>query len=201
MDAYMILGICFAIYFVITFKSWSVKHINTCVDCNDVNKEPLYDIVHSKLESKKLLHVKDAYWVGDFLVTLLFSYFLISIYVYKLDVINICVMMLLLQLLKSITSMLTILPDPSGMCREKHGGKETLKILFGNCNDLMFSGHTGFAILCIMILQPYVSRFSFIFLVLYVLILCSITVMTCNHYTIDVVMSFFVAYFIYNVCN
>ena len=117
---------------------------------------------------------------------------------HDIDIVKTVLMILILLILKSLTSMLTILPDPSGMCHEKHGGNEILKCMFGTCNDLMFSGHAGTVILLTMILRPHIKFVNFFLLSCFVIILCLITSITCNHYTIDVVMSYFVAYFVYN---
>lgn len=186
------------IFIMFILKSWSMNKIHGCTSCSEknINSKPLYDIIHINVPN-----LKHEYWIGDFLVILLLLLFIYKVVLYKLDIVNIIMMFIALQILKSITSMVTILPDPSGMCENKHGGSECLKLLFGNCNDLMFSGHAGFAFLCLMILYPHVNIITYLLLLLYVLILCIVTILTCNHYTIDVIMAFFVSYFIYNTMS
>lgn len=195
MELIEIFSIIILLYIVYTIKSWSVYNIKHCVNCSDddVNAKPLYDIIHANSPN-----CKQFYWIGDFLVCILLMYFMCMVYIHDIDIVHILIMFLLLQVLKSITSMVTILPDPSGMCNSKHGGKDILKKLFGNCNDLMFSGHTGFAFLCLLILRPYLQLTSYFILYIFIFILCLVTITTCNHYTIDVIMSYFVAYFVYN---
>lgn len=195
MELIEICSIMILLYIAYTIKSWSTYNIKNCVSCSDqdINAKPLHDIVHSNTPN-----MKHFYWIGDFLVCSLLTYLFCMVYIHKIDIVNVIIMFLLLQVLKSITSMVTILPDPSGMCNSKHGGKDILKKLFGNCNDLMFSGHTGFAFLCLMILRPYLQPFSCFILYIFVCILCLVTITTCNHYTIDVIMSYFVAYFVYH---
>lgn len=178
---------------VSVFRNQAVKHIHKCVTCEDLNEKPLFDIIHRLFPS-----MTDYYWLGDVLITLLVFFAAYVIYRKKLDVSVIILMVLMLFLIKCITTMVTILPDPSGYCVEKHGGKKTLKAIYGTCNDLMFSGHTGLAFLILFILQKNVSKTAFALLAMYVSILCFITVVTKNHYTIDVIVSFFVAFFVFN---
>jgi len=172
---------------VVLIKYYSIQNISKC-SCNE---KPLFDVVHNNIPD-----LREHYWVGDLLITLLLLFSLYVFVVHGADLTNIAVMFLVLILLKAITSMVTILPDPSEMCAEKHGGRKSVKAVYGTCNDLMFSVHTGTAFLLLFLLYDYISPTAFGLLCLYVGMLCIVTIVTKNHYTIDVIMSFFVAYFV-----
>lgn len=193
MNYIIVIYIIFISFLVGLFKYLSIDNIKKFVECENINDKPLFDLIH-----KIFGDLKQYYMLGDVLVSLLIAFTVFVFYKKRLDVLEFIIMLLMLTLLKCITSMVTILPDPSGMCESKHGGKKTLKAIYGTCNDLMFSGHTGTAFLILLYLKDHVGNFAFGALTLYVLILCFITVVTHNHYTIDVIMSFFVAYFVVN---
>lgn len=177
--------------FVFLMKAYSQSYLRKCVDCEKLNERPLYDLFH-----KSCADMRRFYWVGDVIITFIIAFAIYISACNGLDAMKVVLMLLVLQLIKIISTMVTILPDPSGNCSNKF-----LKEIFGNCNDLMFSGHTGLAFLILFIIKDYLSDAAFYVLVFNIIVLCVFTVITRNHYTVDVIMSFFVAYFIANVMN
>lgn len=178
---------------VIFFKVQTITNIHKFVSCESLNDTSLFDIIHQSLPN-----ITELYWVGDVLLTILVVFAVYIISNSNIDIYLVVLMFLVMFLIKCITTTVTILPDPSGICTNKYGGNKTLKAIFGTCNELMFSGHTGVAFLLLFILQKHVNWFLFVILSLYVAILCYITVVTRNHYSIDVIVSFFVSYFVFH---
>ena len=100
-------------------------------------------------------------------------------------------MILIFSLVKEICSTVTILPDPSDMCEEKG--------TLGGCNDLMPSGHMSSLLIILFSCWPYMNnywKYIFTFLILFYSFLI---IAVRNHYTIDVVMSWFVVFTIYTL--
>lgn len=106
---------------------------------------------------------------------------------------EICFMLVIFHLVKQLCSMVTILPDPSDMCEQKETS--------GNCNDLMPSGHMSTLLIILFSFWPYMNtswKSLFVFLVLlYSVLIIAVR----NHYTIDVVMSWFVVFTIYSIVH
>jgi hypothetical protein len=93
------------------------------------------------------------------------------------------------QLFKKLIGMLTILPDSSGNCESKN-----FQIILGRCNDLVISGHACTILTCYYFNRTYIKSY---FLSLYVIINLILIVFSRNHYTIDVIFSFFVSNYIF----
>ena len=94
-----------------------------------------------------------------------------------------------IELFKKFVGMLTILPDSSGYCEEK-----SFQIILGRCNDLVISGHACTILTCYFFLSPYIKSSI---LSIYVVLNLILIVLSRNHYTIDVIFSFFVTNFIF----
>ena len=113
-----------------------------------------------------------------------------SIFLYnKQSVIPFYKCIVLCQLFKKFVGMLTILPDSSGYCEEK-----SFQIILGRCNDLVISGHACTILTCYFFLSPYIKSSI---LSIYVILNLILIVLSRNHYTIDVIFSFFVTNFIF----
>jgi hypothetical protein len=126
--------------------------------------------------------------ISDFMtITLLV---ISSIFLYnKHSVIPFYKCIVLCQLLKKFVGMLTILPDSSGYCEKK-----SFQIILGRCNDLVISGHACTILTCYFFLSPYIKSSI---LSIYVILNLILIVLSRNHYTIDVIFSFFVTNFIF----
>lgn len=101
---------------------------------------------------------------------------------------------LLIHLIRSLTIISTILPKHEKCIREKGS---FLSRLLGECYDKVFSGHTSFVFLITLILlrENYISFISFL---LINAVQATIILLTRAHYTIDVLLAYFITYFVYD---
>ena len=135
-------------------------------------------------------------WLSDVLVVL-FVLFAVVFFFLRRDttrLLRALILCLFMYSLKKIFSYLTILPDPSGRCHKK-----PWRWLLGDCHDLLFSGHAGIMFLFSFLLWDQLPSRSWKYTLLaYNIVVCFLIILSRNHYTIDVVVSFFVVYFIYH---
>jgi hypothetical protein len=98
----------------------------------------------------------------------------------------------ILMFLRGIFFSVTLLPDSSGMCQ--------LSNHLGGCFDLIFSGHSTISFLCTLLLCKHYPLYKEIKWLLHAnnLLTCFLIVVCRNHYTIDVVISLFMTYFVWN---
>jgi hypothetical protein len=89
-------------------------------------------------------------------------------------------------LIKLVINAVTILPDPSGMCKEKESlfGKAD-----GQCNDLMPSGHMAIVAIVVFSLWGQANGIGKAGLVVVYVTAALVTLAVRNHYTIDIVVS------------
>lgn len=94
------------------------------------------------------------------------------------------------MMLKLMISALTVLPDPSGICDNK-----PYAFIMGRCHDLVVSGHASNCFLCYYFCTTYHKRdwWYKYFLWYYTMMTCIWIIISRNHYTIDVVFSYFVS--------
>lgn len=102
--------------------------------------------------------------------------------------------------LKLLISMLTVMPDPSGICDIK-----PFAFIMGKCNDLVVSGHASNSLLCYYYYNEYANqnlsnerkkRLENLFWY-FIVCNCIWIIISRNHYTTDVVFSFFVSRFVF----
>lgn len=99
----------------------------------------------------------------------------------------------ILMFIRAISFSVTLLPDSSGMCQ--------LSTHLGSCFDLLFSGHSTIMLLCCLLIKDYFSfdikwkicLFANTGITSFIIILCR------NHYTIDVLYSLLMTYFVYRI--
>ena len=119
--------------------------------------------------------------------------------IYSMTQSNICVwyeivcLLILFSMIKLICSIVTILPDPSGIC-------ETKKTL-GDCDELMPSGHMATLLIIMFCLWPTMSDQIKVVYILAVSMYAIGILSVKNHYTIDIMMSFFVVYTLYHLVH
>lgn len=177
--------------FILIVLIFCIFNINNYVlDTYSKNDVKLFDIVH--YHSPKQL-VEFGY-VSDFLTILLLSHTIYKLYVklihfHDTNIYYFFKCLVLCQTVRKIITIMTILPDPSGICNEK-----PFQIILGRCNDLPVSGHASTSILCYYFLREYGEE-NFIYY--YVLINCTIIILVRNHYTIDVIFAFFMTSYLY----
>jgi hypothetical protein len=99
----------------------------------------------------------------------------------------------ILMFIRAISFSVTLLPDSSGMCQ--------LSTHLGGCFDLLFSGHSTIMLLCCLLLNQFYDiqlkwkmvLFANTGITSFLIILCR------NHYTIDVLYSILMTYFVYRL--
>jgi hypothetical protein len=100
---------------------------------------------------------------------------------------------LLLHLIRSLTIISTILPKHEQCSRDKSIFRKVL----GDCYDKVFSGHTALVFLLTLMLarEGYLNMVQ---LVALNAIESSIILLTRSHYTIDVILAYFITYLVYD---
>ena len=190
---------------ILIFVAWSVviifqafhRHCLANAPVEKINEQPLHDIGHIYLPN-----ISKHYLLGDAMIVILVTAFIMALALTRnaKAMQHFAIAIALLIAIKSVMSIFTVLPDPSGFCNEKHNGSPYLKVIFGDCNALMFSGHCAIAFLVAFYIHDLYKISALTALTFaYVLTLCLVTVATRNHYTIDVAVAFFVAYTIYHI--
>jgi hypothetical protein len=202
----MVLLLAISIVTFIAVKLLTSIKTSTCTACitntSDANNSPcpcnlpLGDKMHDLLPD-----IRELYWVADAMVVMLLLFFCVAFTLFNYtntSWYSIAASVLILLSLKTITSHVTCLPDSSQICSTKR-----FKYVFGQCNDLMFSVHSSIVFLIVFILNDATHLFKSVIGKLaigtYVGTTLLIILATRNHYTIDVIMAFFVTYFVYKV--
>lgn len=100
-----------------------------------------------------------------------------------------------LMALRGIFFSVTLLPDSSQMCFESNH--------LGSCFDLIFSGHSTIMLLCSFIINEFfnIGIFVYIFLMFKNFVTFLLIILCRNHYTIDVLISIFMTYFVYSLVS
>lgn len=93
-----------------------------------------------------------------------------------------------IYLLKSITMLVTTIPDSQGEYCEYNGF-----LNLGGCNDLMFSCHTAFIASTLLFLSLLVPQWTYPFLILYMVISGYYIVSARKHYSVDIIIGLYVA--------
>jgi len=157
---------------------------------SNCDKDKLPDILHYYLPDceEYYLYVEIFYFV-IIIGSIVFSILKANLIVWY----EIVLLIIIFSFIKIICSFLTILPDPSGICENKK--------TYGYCNELMPSGHMATLLIIIFCLWNFMNdktKIVYIFLtILYAIGIISVK----NHYTIDILMSFFVVYTLYNIVH
>jgi hypothetical protein len=148
------------------------------------NNNKIYDIAFKNLPNlEKYEHYSDYF-------TILFNTVFIPILISKQKYIitEYLGFLITILLIRSITISLTVLPK-SNSCKEKGGFK-------GGCYDKIFSGHFASVMIATLLLYEY-KYINLSVLMLINLINGSLILLTRHHYTIDIVVAFFVTMFVY----
>ena len=150
----------------------------------------VYDILH-----ENCIHVDKFEYASDTIVLILIIILII------LDVnmfYNYLGFIIVILIIRIFTNMLTILPK-NNLCITENGWS-----FRGKCYDKLFSGHFSSVFIATLLLYKN-NYINIILLVLINLINSLFIILSRNHYTIDIVMAFFVSLFVYqnnfNVCQ
>ena len=154
-------------------------------------KGPLPDLVHRNIpcpsgSGTHIDYIIRYMLLGFVLVCLIFNRFDLCIHLMKLFVI--------LKNFRTVCMSVTILPDISG------GGRHTW--LNGGTNDLMFSGHVMLSTLTERFYVTYFVREDVFWLPgIFNLIIIINTIVTRRHYTIDVLLAWYITYTFFELSN
>jgi hypothetical protein len=162
--------------------------IDATVAKTQLNDKPLPDIGHATLPDLRAHYkwgnIVSAAIVGGFVVFCLWTR-------QWTQIVEVFFLWSVFLALKLGVNAVTILPDPSGMCKEK---EDLMGKFDGQCNDLMPSGHMALVASIVFSLWGQASGAGKAGLVLVYGAAAFVTIAARNHYTIDVVVSAFVVH-------
>ena len=170
---------------VFALKPSASSRVKTRVDAHGLNDRPLYDVTHAVLPD-----LSGWYWVGDVMVVGLSA--LGGAWLLAADPAlfwSVAWIYAAASVVKVGMTMLTILPDPSGMCEHKARGMRGH--LLGHCNELMPSGHMCIPLAALVVLRGRVPPAAWWALLAYTVAVWLLTLAARNHYAIDTVVSLF----------
>lgn len=160
------------------------------------------DILQEKLpnlseESKLSKHNRTGIFKGilsldDFLAIALFILFLV---IHKLKYIkDLAILYILIRGFRLITMSVTVLPQPNNNCKPPSERNMIDRWLSGGCNDSIFSGHTALMIILLLYINKGVkSSFMKCMMMLFAVGYSLLIIMLRNHYTVDVVLAWFIS--------
>lgn len=127
---------------------------------------------------------------------------IIALFFYKIDYKKYLLSLIIIQILRSICLMLTILPPPDKNCENNLKKKENnfyfFRMCFGRCNETIFSNHTSILLLTLIYLYPNFSKLIQKFMVVYFLTTIYIILGLRNHYSIDVFLAIIITSLVVN---
>lgn len=144
-------------------------------------------------------------YIDDLMICLL----VIPLFFYNINTSKFLQVIIITRILRLICMQSTILPSPDSKCEEYLDRKEKIigryyKIIFGRCNETIFSGHVSFMLTCVLFLLPFINSIMKIFLYIYAIITSLVVISLRNHYSIDVVLAWIITIPIYIIntnCN
>lgn len=197
----IVIYIVFSVIIIVT--SWIIT--DDIINRYNINEKPLYDNGHVYLpDLSKHYQLVDWVLVTNVLLVIL-------LHINNPLICTFFMMCATLVCLKYIIQVLTILPDPTvnSECQDRYTNI-FWKFLFGNCNDMMFSGHTALSTLSTIFLIKKLNTYNISYtskgflkclFILMTVFVAFMSIAARNHYTIDVVMALFVVYFVWHEGN
>jgi membrane-associated phospholipid phosphatase len=182
---YTVTLVCLAI--VLTFKGIAMSYVDDRVETYNLNDTRLHDTVQELLPN-----LSKYYWVGDIMIVALMVFIGTYMFIkgHYITLVRMICAIFVAFVIKLLLNTVTILPDPSGMCKEKEGSIR--KHVFGRCNELMPSGHMIAAFTILMFSFGILPKQIWNAVLIYTGFLWFITIAARNHYTIDTLVSLFV---------
>jgi len=154
----------------------------------------VYDVMHKLLPKET-----NKEWLTNYMIILSL---LPLIFNFNSDLgYNFLGLLLTINIIRDITINLTILPKNVDCVLDK----TMISHLIGSCYDKIFSGHFSFVYILTLLYYSYGYITNIPILIIWNVINAIIILISRSHYTIDIVMSFFVCSFIfvqnYNILN
>jgi len=188
----LILFLLLCLFYV--FNYFHLKYIdnvgeNFYLNSNKNKLLKIYDILHLITP-----HISKYEYASDIFILLIILYLLfVNQYLFY----NYIGYLLTIFIIRSITIFVTILPKNS-ICDIKKTSS-----FRGGCYDKVFSGHFSLGLLASLMLYKN-NYINYLFLIFFNLINALFIILARNHYTIDIIVSFFITLFIYqnkiNIC-
>jgi hypothetical protein len=152
-------------------------------------RKPLADIIHNNTNDySKYSYIVD-YAALIFVLPLLKSYSnnectaVLSRFISVFSV---------LVIMRSFALLVTDMPPSDPTCNPHN--LDIYNILFGHCHDKLFSGHTTFTLLCILIAYQYgyMHTSELTIMLLFQIMYAFMVIITRSHYTVDVLLSYYI---------
>ena len=145
----------------------------------------IIDVLHENIPD-----ISHFYKIEDFILGITVIVFF---WLYKFKYVkDFAILFIIIRTLRLITMSVTILPKPVAQHNNKY--KNTImRFFFGGANDLIFSGHTAFMLLLLLFISKSVhGNMGKLLLVVYALIYSFIIILLRNHYTVDVILAWYI---------
>lgn len=190
---YNILKLLILLILLLIARFAAIKFINS----DRVSKNYIHDVCHSILPTMKITKLKRIFYDLYTLMPILLV-FAMAIYYgkYRLAT-EFTAMLLILNLLRPLFYVITVIPDPQEKHEENKINSNLYDILVGSCKDMIFSGHVSNSFLGLLYLMKYFNL-SFIFVILHQAILILWMLCQRRHYTIDIVIAYLVTILVFD---
>lgn len=160
----------------------------------DILQERLPNLSESKKWSKHNRNgiLKGVLSLDDFLaVAVMIIFFLMHGLKYIKDI---AILYILIRGFRLITMSVTILPQPNKNCKPPSERNTLDRWLSGGCNDAIFSGHMSMMLILLLYISKGVkSLFIKSIMGLFALGYSLLIIMLRNHYTVDVILAWFIS--------
>jgi hypothetical protein len=182
--------IIFIVFLINNYNLNFIENIGEVFYSKNHDFPKVYDILH-----ENCMHVDKFEYASD-IISLILIIILICLDVNMFyDYLGFIIVILIIRI---FVNMLTILPK-NNLCSVETGWS-----FRGKCYDKIFSGHFSSVFIATLLLYKN-NYINIILLVLINLINSLFIILSRNHYTIDIIMAFFVSLFVYqnnfNVCQ
>ena len=152
---------------------------------NNNYKSQLRDILHENLPD---MSNSSAY---DDILILLTAMLFFYLYGFK-HIKDFVILFLIIWTLRLITISVTILPNPN-IHNNNEKRPKYMRIFCGGCNDLIFSGHMSLMLLLLLYISKSVpSIIGKVGILIYALLYSIVILLLRNHYTVDIVLAWFI---------
>ena len=178
---------------------WTTYYTHQRIKINKTHQhKPLYDIVHNNTHNCN----KYSYIIDIMLILFMIPLFQsvkrgesIKMLSHFIRVFSVLIIM------RSLVLIVTDLPSSDETCDSNN--LNNYNMIFGHCNDKIFSGHTAFTLLAVLIAYTYgyISKFELFILIVLQLAYGFLLVVTRSHYTVDVLLTYYIVVPVYFLMN
>ena len=176
----IILIIAILIHIYTTFLTHKrVKHNGT------IHRRPLYDIIHT--------HTPNLNKYSIYLDLLIFIFVVPFITNYNSKaIINFINIFSIIIILRSFAILMTDIPSSDKECDPNN--ISIYNIIFGHCSDKIFSNHTAFTLLALLVIYEFnlLNMGQLLMLGLFQILYALLIIITRAHYSVDVLLSYYI---------